>query len=415
MRTLLLSALVLLSCSKKEPVKDGRTPLVFVFQPLGGTTTAFDALLDDFRKEHPDVALTTQLLPNNSDVAHQYFVTSLEGGTQQFDVLVTDVVWTPEFARAGWISDLSDAFPSHALAEEFLPGPVEAVTLDGKTWAVPWYVDVGLLYYRTDLVPHAPKTYKELAELTRAVLKKDPALRGYVWQGRQYEGLVCNVYELIWGMGGTSLKDGKLALDTPEAVAALTELRGFITTGVSPPSVTSAGEEESRGPFQSGNAVFMRNWPYAWLEATKKGSPIEGKVGFAPLPSLDGKPGPGTLGGWQLAVNAKATDKRRTAAIALLRHLTSDKGQLVMAASYGRNPSRGALYGSSALMAKAPFMVELEPFFKNARPRPVTPYYGMISDVLQSEFSAAISGVRTPKEALQRAQKSADRLMGVRQ
>lgn len=407
------AALVCASCAKQTGTQTKGTPLVFVFQPLGGDAAPFDALLDDFRKSHPDIALTTQLLPNNSDVAHQYFVTSLEGGTQQFDVLVTDVVWTPEFARAGWLADVSEAFPQTELKRDFLPGPVEAVTFEGRTYAVPWYVDVGLLYYRTDLVPRAPTTYGELESFALAAKQKDPSLRGYMWQGRQYEGLVCNAYEVIWGFGGQSLNGGRLALDSPQATAALAQLRRYVETGVSPPSVTSAAEEESRLPFHNGKAVFMRNWPYAWREATAKGSPIEGKVGFAPLPTVDGTAGPGTLGGWQLAVNAHSSRERKAAAVALVRQLTSEKGQLVMAAAYGRNPSRTALYSSDALKQTSPFMVALLPHFERARPRPVTPYYGMISDVLQSEFSAAVSGVRTPAVALERAQKRADHLMGV--
>ena len=378
-------------------------------QPLWGDPAPFNALLDAFRRDHPDVDLVTQLLPNDSDVAHQYFLTSLEGGGADFDVLVADVVWVPEFARAGWIADLSDDFPAAQLSEDFLPSAISAVTLDGKTFAVPWYLDVGLLYYRTDLVPRAPRTWTELEDFAGLARARDPTLQGYLWQGRQYEGLVCNVYEAIWAFGGQSLVDDRLALDTREAALALRTLRRFIVSGVSPPAVTSAAEEETRRPFQDGHAVFMRNWPYAYGELQKEGSVVRGAVGVTSLPTEHGAPGFGTLGGWQLALNARAPPQRRAAAIELIRALTSTSANVSLALAYGRNPPRRSAYG--ALKERAPQMAQLLPLLARARPRPVTPYYGMISDILQGEFSAAITGIRSPEEALQRAQSQADRVM----
>ena len=412
MRALLtLTMIACLGCARPpSPQPTASVRIVFVHQPLWGDPAPFNELLDTFRREHPQIELHTQLLPNDSDVAHQYFLTSLEGRGADFDVLVADVVWVPEFARAGWIADLSADFPQTELAEDFLPAAISAVTLEGKTWAVPWYLDVGLLYYRTDLVPRAPRTWGELETFARAAMKKDPELQGFLWQGRQYEGLVCNVYETLWGFGGKSLDDGHLALDTPEAAKALHTLRRFVERGISPPSVTSAAEEETRRPFQDGRAVFMRNWPYAFGEAQKEGSSVRGKVGVSFLPTASGEPGFGTLGGWQLAINARTPPERRAAAVELIRALTSSEANVKFAGAYGRNPARRSAYAA----LKDTSFAQLEPMLERARPRPVTPYYGMISDILQSEFSAAISGIRSPEEALQQAQRQVDRVMGAR-
>jgi multiple sugar transport system substrate-binding protein len=402
-------------CRRKKDessVAGGKTPLVFKYQPLGDPV-AFREMLADFERKNPDVALTTEALPNSSDVAHQFFLTSLEGGADDFDVLVVDVVWVPEFARAGWIADISGAFPPAKLREEFLPGPVEAVVVDDKTYAVPWYVDVGVLFYRKDLVPRAPRTYAELEQFAREAKQKDPLLQGYVWQGRQYEGLNCNAFEAIWGHGGQVLDaQGRLALDTVEARAGLEYLRRLIASGISPPGVTSAAEEEARRVFQSGQAVFMRNWPYAWEEAQKPDSPIRGKVGITTLPTVSGEPGWGTLGGWQLAVNAHVSEKRKDAAQRLIAHLTSPEANVMMALSYGRNPPRPAVYKDPRLVERVPFIASLLGMVENARPRPVTPYYNLLSDVLQSEFSAAIAGIRTPETALKQAQRQVDHLTG---
>ncbi|AKJ08445.1 carbohydrate ABC transporter substrate-binding protein (CUT1 family) [Archangium gephyra] len=422
MRRPLISVLVLglvlwtlPGCRRKKEeatAAGGKTPLVFKYQPLGDPV-AFRELLADFERKNPDVALTTEALPNSSDVAHQFFLTSLEGGADDFDVLVVDVVWVPEFARAGWIADISKAFPPEVLRRDFLSGPVEAVVVDGKTYAVPWYVDVGVLFYRKDLVPRAPRTYAELEQFAREAKAKEPLLQGYVWQGRQYEGLNCNVFEAIWGHGGQVLDArGRLALDTEQARAGLAYLRRLISSGISPPGVTSAAEEEARRVFQSGQAVFMRNWPYAWEEAQKPDSPIRGKVGITTLPTLSGEPGWGTLGGWQLAVNAHVSPKRKEAAERLIAHLTSPEANVMMALSYGRNPPRPSVYKDPRLVERVPFIASLLGMVENARPRPVTPYYNLLSDVLQSEFSAAIAGIRPPEQSLKQAQRQVDHLTG---
>lgn len=403
----LIGVLLLLSCTREaSPRADGEDRLTLVHQPLWGDPGAFDALLDGFRREHPGVTLTTQLVPNASDVAHQYFLTALEGGSTDFDVMVLDVVWVPEFAHAGWIADVSTEFPPAEVRRDFLPGPAEVVTFDGRTWAVPWYVDVGLLYWRTDLVSRAPETPDELVAFAKAAQAKDGSLAGFTWQGRQYEGLVCNAWEALWAQGGTSDVDGRLVLDTPEFRAGLGWLRGLITSGVSPPSVTSAAEEESRRVFQSGRAVFMRNWPYAWAEAQRDDSPIRGKVAVSPLP------GGGALGGWQLAVNAHVSPRRRALAAELVRHLTSLEAERVLALSYGRNPARRATYRDPQVVEGAPFIAGLEAAALTAKPRPVTPYYNLLGDTLQAELSAAVVGVRSPEAALRRAQARADALMG---
>lgn len=397
---------------KDAPGRAAPDRLVFKLQPLGGDPRVFEGLIDAFRRDNPEVTVVTELLPNSSDVTHQYFLTALEGGATDFDVLVADVVWVPELARAGWIADLSTEFPPDELRRDFWPGIAQAVIYDGKTFAVPWYADAGLLYFRTDLVPRAPKTYAELLQVARDARSKDPSLRGYVWQGRQYEGLVCVVFEAIWGHGGRTQDGERLLVQTPESAAALEYLRAQIKEGIAPHSVLSMAEEEARRTFQDGRAVFMRNWPYAYGEAQKEGSPIRGKVDFAPLPTIDGTPGAGTLGGWQLAVNAHSSPSKRRIAARLIAHLTSAESNLKMALAYGRNPPRRALYDDPRLLEAAPFIARLKPIVEHARPRPVTPYYSLLSDVLQSEFSAAVADVRPVDESLARIQRRVDQITG---
>jgi multiple sugar transport system substrate-binding protein len=412
MRAGFIPLLVAVACSRPTPqsLPAAQTTIVLKHQPLWGDAAPFHAFLERFRRENPDVALRAETLPNASDVAREMFLTALEGGAHDFDVFAVDVVWAPEFARAGWLADLSEAFPPAKLRSEFLPRAVEAVTLEGRVYAVPWFLDVGLLYFRTDLVPRPPKTYDELRELARTAMERDPRLAGFLWQGRQYEGLNCNVFESIWGHGGELLENGRMALDTEAARAGVQWLRDAITTGLSPRSVTASSEEETRRVFQDGRAVFLRNWPYVWAEVQQPASAVRGKVGFAPLPSISGAPGPGTLGGWQLAINAHSSAAKRGAAARLVAFLTSHDAAVDLALHYSRIPARRAVYDDARVKEGAPFIAALLPIALAARPRPVTPYYELASDSIQGELSAAIVGLRPPAEALRRAQRIVDHL-----
>lgn len=386
--------------------------LVLKHQPMWGDPEPFREVLDGFRRANPGVELVTETLPNSSDATHQFFLTALEGGASDFDVFVADIVWVAELARAGWVLDLSDAFPPSRIRQDFLDGAASAALYQERTFAVPWYSDVGVLYRRTDLVESAPRTIAELETFARDVPRRHGGA-GYVWQGRQYEGLVCNACEAIWAHGGTMLQNGRLALDTAEAREAIAYMRRLIASGLSPRSVTSMSEEESRRVFQSGEAVFMRNWPYALAEAERPGSPIRGKVAISTIPTVDGAVGHGTLGGFHLAINANAPEGNRELAISLVRHLVSLRTALVLAVSYGRSPALRAAYDSEELLELAPRVAELRAALESAKPRPVTPFYPMLSDVLQSELSAAVADIRSPAEALSRAQAGADRIMGL--
>ncbi len=412
MRALSPWLILIVACGPAKAPQPPQGPVTIVFrhQPLWGDPAPFHEFLERFGRENPDVVVRTETLPNASDVAREMFLTALEGGAADFDVFAIDVVWAPEFARAGWLADLSEAFPESRLRQEFLPRAVEAVTLNRRVYAVPWYLDVGLLYYRTDLVPRPPRTYDELRQLARAAMAKDKGLAGFLWQGRQYEGLNCNVFEAIWGHGGELLEDGRITLDTAPARAALGWLRQTIATGLSPRSVLSSGEEETRRAFQDGRAVFLRNWPYVWAEVQGAASPIRNRVGFAPLPTVSGLPGAGTLGGWQLAINAHAPAFRRRAAEKLVAFLTSQDAAVELALRYSRIPARRAAYDDPRVRQGAPFIAALLPVALAARPRPVTPWYALASDSIQGELSAAVAGLRPPALALSRAQAFVDYL-----
>jgi len=387
----------------------GTVTLVFKHGKIAGPPDAFRGLLDRFEAEHPGIRVRDESLPSSTDQQHQFYVISLDGRSADFDVLSMDVIWVQEFARAGWIRDLSPLLPPEERAA-FFSGPIEAVTFEGHIYAVPWYIDAGLLYYRKDLLDKygiaPPRTWEELVGAARTILdgQGDPRLTGFLWQGKQYEGLICNALEYIESAGGHVLdRDGKLVLAGPPARRALTFMRDLtVRYKVSPPLVTTADEETTRRIFGDGRAVFLRNWPYAWNLFERKDSKIRGKIGVVPLPGFSGYSPAATLGGWQLGVNRRS--RHPEAAEALIRFLTSAPIQKATALEIGYKPVRKALYRDGELLRAQPFFLDLYDVFLTARPRPVTPYYLMLSQVMQPEFSAALVGLKSPETALADAQ-----------
>ncbi|UCH53826.1 MAG: ABC transporter substrate-binding protein [Pseudomonadota bacterium] len=405
---LLAIPLLTAACTESPAPREVATTVVFKHGKLFGDTTAFEGLLGQFEREHPGVRVRSESLPAASDAQHQFYAISLSARSAEFDVLALDVIWVAEFARAGWLRDLSALLPAAERAQ-FFSGPIEAVTWEGKPYALPWFMDAGVLYYRKDLLDKhgfvPPKTWPELARIAQAVRDKESGMHGFVWQGKQYEGLVCNALEYLWSNGGGAVDSDTIALNTAANREALAFVRSLLTSGVTPEFVTTLTEEPAREVFGRGAAVFLRNWPYAWQLFEQEGSAVRGKVGVSVLPHFPGQRSAATLGGWQLGVSKFS--KHPQAAEQLVKFLTSSGAQRVLALAYGYNPPRHALYQDGELLAVQPHLRTLETVYAHARPRPVTPHYVRLSQILQAEFSAAVTGVKTPGEALASAQREA--------
>jgi multiple sugar transport system substrate-binding protein len=415
---LAVAALVLLAgCGERRPA-GGPITLVFKHARMFGDDPV-PRLVAAFEARHPGVRVKTEALGSASDEQHQFLVINLEGagrGGPGFDVMMLDVIWVPEFARAGWLLDLTESLVPGELEAHF-PAAAEAARWNGRVWALPWNFNVGLLYSRADLLARhglpPPRTDADLARAVRAVrdAEGDPGLDGYVWQGKQYEGLVCNALEALWA-GGTTLVDaaGQVLPDGARAEQAFGRLRGWIDAGLSPAWVSAADEELTRRAFGDGRAVFLRNWFYAMDLFEAPGSLVRGKVGVAPLPRLiESVAAPGATGGSLLGVSRGTP--HREAAVALARFLAGEEAQRVLAGG-SVLPTRPALYGDPALVAKRPHMPAFRDLAAGARPRPVTPAYLMLSSSLQPEVSAAVVGVKSPARAVADARRQLQHALG---
>lgn len=376
-----------------------------------GPSDPLPHLLQEFEARHSGVHVKSEALPWNTDEQHQFYVINLEGGSTPFDVMMLDVIWVPEFAHAGWLLDLS-RFVSREELTAFFPAAVEPAVWRGRVWALPWIMNAGLLYYRTDLLARyglrAPETWDELVAQVRRIRagERNPRLDGFLWQGKQYEGLIVNLLEGLWA-NGTELvgADGTLFPDTTRAGEVLAFLRRLIDTGVSPGWVTAADEELTRRAFGDGRAIFMRNWPYAIDLVQLPDSPVRGKVGIASLPRHPhGARGAGATGGAHLAVDRRTLHPRE--ATALASFLSRPEAQKALAAGVALNPTRVALYHDPELVRGHPFLPTIRALTAAGRPRPVTPLYLMLSSTLQPEVSAVLVQVKTPQRAIHDARRS---------
>ena len=405
----LIALLALTGCADRGPAAGGVT-IVFKHAKILGPVDPMPGLLAEFEARHPGVRVKAEALPWNSDEQRQFLVINLEGGNPGFDVMMLDCIWVPEFARAGWLLDLTPALAPGEMEAHF-PSAVAPGRYRGRDWALPWFMNVGLLYYRTDLLSKyglgVPETQAEMVTAIRRVRagERDPRLEGYLWQGKQYEGLVVNALEGFWAAGTEVLDaDGRVFPQPERATAALTFLRGLIDEGLSPGWVTAADEEVTRRAFGQGEAVFLRSWPYAADLFELPESRVRGKVGLAPLPRRDrATPAPGSTGGSHLAVT-RAT-AHREAAVALVRFLAGEPAQRALAETGAVKPSRPALYRDPALVRAFPSLPRIHDLTMAGRPRPVTPAYVMLSTALQPELSAALVGVKTPAVSVAHAQR----------
>ncbi|MGD9169292.1 MAG: ABC transporter substrate-binding protein [Candidatus Thiodiazotropha sp.] len=330
----------------------------------------------------------------------------------ELDILMVDVIWTELLAN--YLIDLND----HVLPEQLNPF-FEKILINntdsrGRLVAMPLFSSVGMLFFRKDLLKKygrsVPQTWEELTETATYIVAREkkinPHLVGFVWQGRQYEGLTCAALEWIDSYRGGTIVDGKgnITVNNPKAVKALQTAKGWIGK-ISPPEVLDFSEEEARVVFQKGNAVFMRSWPFIWPMANAHDSFVKGKIGAAPIPrgGEDGKHS-GTLGGWNLAVSKWSSFPKE--AVDLSRFMTSSKIQLERSIVSGVAPTATALYGKNELLESQPFLKEMPKWIDHAVARP-SKITGVKYSKVSNKFSRAVHDVLSGKMG------AADALIGL--
>jgi trehalose/maltose transport system substrate-binding protein len=357
--------------------------------------------------------------PNDSSERLALYQQVLGAGSDKIDVFQVDVVW-PGLLGA----HLLDLKPyTHGVEAQHFSSYIANNTNGGRLVAMPWFVNAGLLFYRKDLLAKygqgVPATWEDLTASARKIQDAERAagndkMWGYVWQGRAYEGLTCNALEWLVSHGGGAIVDGdgRVGVHNAQAAAALQMAASWVGT-ISPTAVLNYAEEESRGVFQAGNAVYMRNWPYAWSLAQGSGSAIKDKVGVTVLPRSAAGSGrnAATLGGESLAVSKYS--RNPALAADLVMYMTSAQVQKERALVGSFNPTLPTLYRDADIARANPFMGQLFDVFSRAVARPTTvtgARYNQVSNEFWNAVHEVLSGKEKPDEALARLGATLNRL-----
>ncbi len=393
-------------CSPDSPPSGGPAPDANGIGPITFATGKddagfFTALIRPWNERHPHQRVTLVLLPEAANGQLAQLTANLQAGSPVYDVIDMDVVWTAQFASAGWIIPLeADMFP----LDDFLRPAVDTATYDGHLWAVPYYSNADLLYYRKDVLAkagkQAPRTWAQLANLARTVAPRY-GLQGYAGQFAPYEGLTVNFAEAVQSAGGSILSPGSTAVtvDSPQAETGLNFLVDGLREGWIPKSSLTYEEESSWADFESGKLLFLNNWPFIYSQASQPGpaNKVYGKVGVAPLPGLDG-PGSSSLGGANLAVSAYSRHQRT--ALSFIQYLTSLPQEKQLLIDSGFPPVWAGLYSDPGMVKRFPYLPVVKQAILSARPRPSITDYDQASLAISSAVYQALTFRKTPHQAL---------------
>ena len=390
-------------------------PVVLTMLMQGQDRANWAPFFKEFQDKNPDIRLNVVEGPFDTNLVENLYTSAFLLGESPYDVLNMDIVWVPKFAAAGWLRDLSDQLSPEELSK-FVKGNIEGGKYQDRLYRIPTTSDSGVLYYRTDLLKQAgvepPETFGQMIDIAQKLQKQGETPWGYLWQGKQYEGVSAMFVEILEGFGGfwANPQTLEVGLDQPQAIQAAEFLRDTITKRLSPPGVTTYGEEETRLLFQSGGAVFLRNWPYVLKLVNQEGSKVQGNVGIKPMIHAQGQTGGSCLGGWGLGISK--TTRHPEEAWRLIQYMTSEETMKKFVLATGLIPSHQTLFKDPEIIAKFPYFPQLLEAVQKPALRPPIAQYAQASDVLQRYLSAVFTGRMNPEQAMQAAARETRNILG---
>lgn len=388
--------------SGEEAADEGEEEQVTIVYARGvDTTPATDAVIEAFEEKYPNIKVEQREMPADTGQSHDQYVTALSSQSTEIDVFNADVIWPAEFAQANYVLELDRFIERDGInLDDYFPGTVAAAKFNGKQWAMPQFTDAGVFYYRTDIVEEPPATWDELIEMAGELKGEAGTEHGYLMQAAQYEGLITGAIEFIASYGGAVVdEDNNVVVDSPETVKALDKMHEIVTSDFVPENILNFMETETENAWIEGNAVFARNWPYMMSSSNdEERSEVVDNVEMSRLPAGD-EGTAAALGGWMTMINRYSEHPEE--AWEFVKFISGPEGQKISAVEGSRAPTLKALYDDpevqevSSLFANPEFREVLE----SAVPRPVSPIYPEISDIMQIEISKVLTGDQSSEDA----------------
>ena len=383
---------------KTLSTSDAKNPKGNVSWCIGKDTTgAFAAMVKQFNDANPNATVKLIELPTSADQQRAQQVQRLRAKSTECDILGIDPIWMAEYVSQGWLYDLTDALSPRK--SQFIPSTIESAKYQGKYWAIPFNTNAGFLYYRTDLIDQPPTTWDQLCQMAEQAGQQN-GIGGLIGQGRKYEGFVVNWLEYYWSAGGELYNDdnSEVLFDTDIATQTTEFMQKAMDDGCFAPGFNTATEEEARAAFQTGKAVFMRNWPYAYQLIQDEGDPeVANNFDIAPLPTFSGQGTISALGGFNNAVSAYSSNKDAAKEFVVWAS-TNPEVQKMLATDASVPPVLTSVYDE---LQNEPDMALLSKVLPDAKPRPPAPTWNTISVEMQDALFPAYNGDADPADASQ--------------
>jgi multiple sugar transport system substrate-binding protein len=313
-------------------------------------------------------------LPTDADQQREQLVRRLAARDTAIDIIGMDVIWTAEFAEAGWIVPWPEKMAAEA-TRGTLDSAIESASYKGRLQAAPFTTNTQLLWYRTDRVKSAPATWAEMITIAESL-----GDQGTIQvQGERYEGLTVFFNSLLSSAGGAILENQEeVALDEDATRRALAIMQRLALSPAAPASLATSREDQSRLAFEAGDSTFMVNYTFVWPSARENAPEIAENMGWARWPAVtEGRPSRVTIGGINLGIGAYSD--HRDLAFAAASCLTSEANQRLAARKGGLPPTIAALYHDQEVRKTFPFADVLLQTLEDGVQRPQTPLYYDVS------------------------------------
>ena len=376
----LLGAVVILSLAACGGGGGGATKLTYYVFPEPSGSFA-EAAKRCSQQSNGRYTISIQNLPSDADSQRQNMVRRLAAKDSSIDLVGMDVIWTAEFAEAGWIRQWTGKDKAE-VTKGTLAGPLQTATYQGRLYGAPANTNTQLLWYRKDLVRTPPKTWDQMISMAT----KMPKAGRIEVQGRQYEGLTVWFNSLLQSAGGSVLKGTNQVSLGPPAERAAEIMRRLATSSAADPSLSAQQEDQNRLAFEQGTAAFEVNYPFVYPSAKENAPQIFKNMGYAPWPRVDAsRPPKVSIGGLNIGVSAYSKHPAEAfAAAACMRDPAAEK---VAAIKGGLPPTLSAVYDDPAVKKSYPFGNLIKQQVANPGIRPQSPAYSDISLAIQKTLS----------------------------
>ena len=369
------------------------------------------AMTTDFEAANPGLKVNVEFVPY--EALHDKIVAAKGAGDRGYDVVLFDVVWPAEFAKRGFLVDVTDRV-APAIQNEVFDGAWTTVTYQDRKYGMPWILDTKYLFYNKEMLQKAgfnapPATWGELMEQAQAVKAKGLTEFPVVWSWGQAEAMICDYTTLVSAFDGKFYDGTKPVFNKGGSLEAVEFMVESLKKGLSNPSSREYLEEDVRRVFSNGEAAFALNWTYMFALANDpKESKIAGHVGVAPAPGVKGKTKASGVNG-SMGLGIPSNSNHKDDAWKYITYLTSQKVQN----KYARLslPIWKSSYSDPAVTkGQEPLVAAADKALAVMYPRPAVPFYTELSNILQRYIHEALLDKASPSEAMDNAEARALRL-----